>query len=263
MITTGRGLGGDASGHLGLLEQALSPSELSTSDLNGQDLGSSTLATGLGNSGKPSDSIPAGESLDDEGLNVDMDEDQGEDEDPEATRRAEAERRKSLLLNSQRSSYIAEGTQLDFKPQAVPPVAVRQSSLTADLFRHVPHLVSSEAQTEETLPPSNPFASLYTSVSSHPPQPSLSLNVYFPHSKNPAKPLVLAVRKDATVEEVTGYGLLRYWEEGRAPLLSEEESDQRWSTVGWGLRIVEDDGEVDEDFPRKSSPPRYRSRAFG
>jgi hypothetical protein len=59
------------------------------------------------------------------------------------------------------------------------------------------------------------------------------------------------VRKDATVEEVTGYGLWKYWEEGREPLLSTEESDVRWSTIGWGLRMVEDDGEVDEDFPRK------------
>jgi hypothetical protein len=62
------------------------------------------------------------------------------------------------------------------------------------------------------------------------------------------------VRKDATVEEVTGYGLFRYWEEARLPLLSEEaesEQEQKWSTVGWGLRIVEDDGEVDEDFPRE------------
>jgi hypothetical protein len=45
--------------------------------------------------------------------------------------------------------------------------------------------------------------------------------------------------------------LWKYWEEGREPLLSTEESDVRWSTIGWGLRMVEDDGEVDEDFPRK------------
>jgi hypothetical protein len=269
MITSGRGLGGDAGSQLGVLEQAMSLSELSTTE-DGTDRdskeghGSSMLGTGigtgtgLGGSALPSESIPGdtdgygfGETLLDEvGINSDLDEDQGEDEDPAGAQRIEAERRKSALLTSQRSSY--EGPPLEFHTQLVAPVAIRQSSLTADLHRHVPHLVSTlVSESEETQAPSNPFASLYTSVAAHPPHPALSLNVYFPHSSHPTKPLVLNVRKDATVEEVTGYGLLRYWEEDRQPLLSEQESEQRWSTVGWGLRIVEDDGEVDEDFPRR------------
>jgi hypothetical protein len=249
MITTGRGLG--ASGQVGLLEQALSPSEISMD----YDLESSIINTGMAMSARPSESIPGlGETMMDEvGINSDLDEDQGEDEDPEAARAADAERRKSQLYNSQRSSLNTDGPPLDFRPQPVAPPVVT-SSLTAALHRHVPHLVSNPNATEEVLPPPNPFASLYTSVSARPPQPSLSLNIYFPHSQNPTKPLVMAVRKDATVEEVTGYGLFRYWEEARIPLLSEEEeSEQRWSTVGWGLRIVEDDGEVDEDFPRMFS----------
>lgn len=260
MITSGRGLGGDASGQVGLLEQALSPSEVSMS-MSGQEyeVESSIINTGMAMSARPSESVPGlGETLmDDVGINSDLDEDQGEDEDPEAARQAEADRRKSLLYNSQRSSTV-EGPPLDFRPQAIAQ-AGKQSSLTADLYRHVPHLVSTDpSQSEEPQQPSNPFASLYTSVAAHPPHPSLSLNIYFPHSQTPTKPLVLAVRKDATVEEVTGYGLFRYWEEGRAPLLSEEEeNDQRWSTVGWGLRIVEDDGEVDEDFPRTIFCSRY------
>lgn len=55
-----------------------------------------------------------------------------------------------------------------------------------------------------------------------------------------------------------GYGLYLYVEEGREPKLDEgreeegRERDIRLSTVGWGLRIVEDDGEVDEDFPGTS-----------
>ena len=246
MITSGRGLG--ASGQVGLLEQALSPSEVSMD----YEVESSVLNTGMAMSARPSESVPGlGETMMDEvGINSDLDEDQGEDEDPEAARLAEAERRKSLL-DSQRSSLNTDGIPLDFRPQPLVPYVATTSSLTAALHRHVPHLVSaSEGVTEENQPPSNPFASLYTSVSAHPPHPSLSLNIYFPHSQNPAKPLVMTVRKDATVEEVTGYGLFKYWEEARMPLLSEEESDQRWSTVGWGLRIVEDDGEVDEDFPR-------------
>jgi hypothetical protein len=50
------------------------------------------------------------------------------------------------------------------------------------------------------------------------------------------------------VEEATGYGLYKFWDEGKEPKLSEER-EERWSTISWGLRIVEDNGEVDEDFP--------------
>ncbi len=68
----------------------------------------------------------------------------------------------------------------------------------------------------------------------------------------------LNVRRDATVEEVIGFALWTYWEEGWKPKLDEGlngEDDEQWAThlsaVGWILRITEDDGEVDDDFPRK------------
>lgn len=68
----------------------------------------------------------------------------------------------------------------------------------------------------------------------------------------------LNVRRDATVEEVIGFALWNYWEEGWLPKLDEGlsgEDDPKWGTklsaVGWILRIAEDDGEVDDDFPRK------------
>lgn len=83
----------------------------------------------------------------------------------------------------------------------------------------------------------------------------MALSLYFPHSSKPTKPIKTVVRKDSTVEEVVGYGLFLYNEEGREPKLDDgvdeesRERDIRMSTVGWGLRIVEDDGEVDEDFP--------------
>ena len=168
-----------------------------------------------------------------------------------------------MLLASQRSSYIADLPPLDFAPLPTggpggggPAI----SALTAQLYKHVPHLIASNSdlgaeEDDGNGVTENPFASLYASVSAHPPQPSLSLELYFPHSAKPTLPLVVVVRKDATVEEVTGYGLYKYWEEAREPLLSAEDADeQRWSTIGWGLRIVEDDGEVDEDFPRERRP---------
>lgn len=74
----------------------------------------------------------------------------------------------------------------------------------------------------------------------------------------------LTVRKDATVEEVIGFALWTYWEEAWEPKLDDgrgkeeeegEKEKERWeeklSAVGWVMRIAEDDGEVDDEFPRK------------
>ncbi len=66
------------------------------------------------------------------------------------------------------------------------------------------------------------------------------------------------MRKDATVEEVLGFGLWSYWEVGWSPRLDDEDinsntSEEKLTAVGWVMKIAEDDGEVDEDFPRKSS----------
>jgi len=109
----------------------------------------------------------------------------------------------------------------------------------------------------------NPFAR-YVSVP--PPSgssvPSLELEIYFPLSRAPSKPLRVVVRKEVTVEELIGWSLHQYLEEDRIPGLEEghERGPNRsmdpevwYSTAGWALRMVEDDGEVDEDFPGKSS----------
>ena len=78
------------------------------------------------------------------------------------------------------------------------------------------------------------------------------LTLYFPESKTPSKKLKVGVKKDLTVEEVIGAGLWAYWEEGREPKLEVGDGDQEYDeTTKWNLRIVEDDGEVDEDFPGK------------
>lgn len=120
---------------------------------------------------------------------------------------------------------------------------------------------------------SNAFAAFYAGIAgradSH---PSTTVELYFPFavsgqqqpasgSKLPsgalsvdtkAKSMKLCVRKDATMEELIGYGLYCYVEEGWAPKLDEgvsgDERDIKLSTIGWTLRIVED-GEVDDDYP--------------
>lgn len=153
-----------------------------------------------------------------------------------------------------RSSTDSAAEPLEFGRQPIgslPATATPSTSaLTAALNQHVPHLVSTGggAHAPEGLSLSagtNPFTSLYASVAAPSTVPSISLELFFPHSDEPSDPIMVSVRKDATVEEVTGYGLYKYWEMGREPRIEEPNG-----TVDWGLRIVEDDGEVDEDFPR-------------
>jgi hypothetical protein len=105
---------------------------------------------------------------------------------------------------------------------------------------------------------SNPFTELYAAISGRGQSESTNVQVYFPHARQPAgESMRLNVRKDATVEEVIGFALWTYWEEKWLPKLDEglDEEDPRrdikLSAVGWVMRIAEDDGEVDDDFPRE------------
>ncbi|KAF7291898.1 hypothetical protein MIND_01215100 [Mycena indigotica] len=102
----------------------------------------------------------------------------------------------------------------------------------------------------------NPFAELYATVSGRGEGAQTSVQVYFPSARAPrGQAMDLSVRKDATVEEVIGFALWTYWEEGWLPKLDEGiENDEdkkatRLSAIGWTMRIAEDDGEVDDDFP--------------
>ena len=115
------------------------------------------------------------------------------------------------------------------------------------------------ASLSSTSTSSNPFSTLYAALSSKATD-ALKLSIYFPHSAEPSKKIVLNVKRDLSVEEVIGVGLLSYWEEEREPKLvlgeakegEDEEGVRARETTGWNLRIVEDDGEVDEDFPGSS-----------
>lgn len=99
----------------------------------------------------------------------------------------------------------------------------------------------------------NPFSELYSLISSR--SAPLSLQIIYPFSSDPRNSFTLKVRPDATVEEVIGFALWTYWEEGIQPKLDEMNSiveearrKDRLSAIGWSLRITED-GEVDDDFP--------------
>lgn len=100
----------------------------------------------------------------------------------------------------------------------------------------------------------NPFSELYGAISGRGESASLDVKVFFPHATDPeGKAMSLNVRRDATVEEVIGFALWNYWEEGWLPKLNEglSENHPQLSGIGWIMRISEDDGEVDEDFPRE------------
>jgi target of rapamycin complex 2 subunit MAPKAP1 len=107
----------------------------------------------------------------------------------------------------------------------------------------------------------NPFSDLYSAISGRGVSATASMvvTVFFPFAREPAgEPMRLRVRKDATVEEVLGFGLWSYWENGWSPRLDDEDinsntSEEKLTAVGWVMKIAEDDGEVDEDFPRKLS----------
>jgi hypothetical protein len=119
--------------------------------------------------------------------------------------------------------------------------------------------------------PGNPFAR-YACVP--PPTgssvPTLSLSMYFPFSSEPFKPLKVVVRKEVTVEELIGWSLHQYLEEDRSPGLEEDhdtgsnatlDPEVWYTTSGWALRMVEDDGEVDEDFPGEFANHDFRMQA--
>lgn len=113
----------------------------------------------------------------------------------------------------------------------------------------------------------NPFGEMYAAISGRGESQSTNVQLFFPHARSPAGTAMdLNVRKDATVEEVIGFALWTYWEEGWLPKLDDglsvegegangegdEDSkrETKLSAIGWIMRIAEDDGEVDDDFPR-------------
>jgi hypothetical protein len=130
-----------------------------------------------------------------------------------------------------------------FARQKVPPIRAAKSALSSMM-----------AASNTT----NPFSDPYSAISGRgvSPTESMVVTVFFPFAREPAgEPMRLSVRKDATVEEVLGFALWSYWEAGWLPRLDEEDLnvlEERLSAVGWVMKIAEDDGEVDEDFPRKS-----------
>jgi target of rapamycin complex 2 subunit MAPKAP1 len=143
-------------------------------------------------------------------------------------------------------SMSMPSSDLSFTRRKVPLLKPLKSSLSA-------MLASSDAS-------SNPFSEIYAAISGRGESAATNVQVFFPHAKQQTgKAMHLNVRTDATVEEVIGFALWTYWKEGWLPKLVDGlsgEDDPRWETkvsaIGWIMRIAEEDGEVDDDFPRMS-----------
>ncbi|RKO94474.1 stress-activated map kinase interacting protein 1-domain-containing protein [Blyttiomyces helicus] len=104
----------------------------------------------------------------------------------------------------------------------------------------------------------NPFALDYSFFSGKGDSDAIRLKIFFPMSENPSEPLLISVKRDATVEEVVGYAMYEYFNESREPAVPEHLRD----IVNWNMRIVEDDGEIDEDFPALDRSRRIQKFSF-
>ena len=84
---------------------------------------------------------------------------------------------------------------------------------------------------------------------------SISIRLYPAFSSDPEQPFVVSIRsrvqdgqsgeRAVTVADLIGLGLYRYNEEKRDPSLPGKKLNINW----WTLRMVEEGGEVDDDFP--------------
>ncbi|KAI8853924.1 stress-activated map kinase interacting protein 1-domain-containing protein [Chytridium lagenaria] len=104
----------------------------------------------------------------------------------------------------------------------------------------------------------NPFAADFSYFSGKGDSDPVRLKIYIPFSNNSEHPLTVVVKKEATVEEVIGYSLYEYTNESLEPPIPEH----LWDVANWNMRIVEDDGSIDEDFPALERTRRILKFSF-
>jgi hypothetical protein len=142
------------------------------------------------------------------------------------------------------------------KKRTVSPLKPRlESSPLAGLefirepIKPLPTVVKSglSAQVKTSSEGDNPFAKDYSFVCGKGVPNPMNLKIFFPSSQTPREALAVIVKRDATVEQVIGYALYCYSEEKRKPALDAKSKLDK--VAYWNLRIVEDDGTIDNDFP--------------
>ncbi|ORX56646.1 SIN1-domain-containing protein [Piromyces finnis] len=161
-------------------------------------------------------------------------------------------------LSSSNDSSVKEPTEA---PVITENLFIKQKHLlTIDGGRSIPKnkpLVSNLSQLlKQNNSSSNPFADYRFFCGKGDPD-SMKLMIYLPFSDDPEIPLEIMVKKTANVEDVIGYSLYEYNEAERQPPITDD-----MDVPYWNMRIVEDDGEIDEDFPALERSRKIQKFAF-
>jgi hypothetical protein len=117
-----------------------------------------------------------------------------------------------------------------------------------------PHSLLSAALSAKKTKPAIPFDGFASLSGQGDPNP-IMLRIYCPFSDKPSKPFEVLIRRTVhhgeggdrpvSVADLIGLSLWRYNEEKLEPPLPQNKLNVNW----WTLRMVEEDGEVDDDFP--------------
>lgn len=175
---------------------------------------------------------------------------------------------KPPLANMSPSHQLVGTPPRDFKRQstirrsmAPPPTQIvgdlpprRPTSTLRPISMIQPKSLISEALNAKKTKPATPFESFAT-LSGKGESSPLMIRIYSPYSNSPSKPFEVLIRRitrddNATdrpvnVADLIGLSLWRYNEEKREPPLPSDKLNLNW----WTLKMVEEGGEVDDDFP--------------
>lgn len=154
-------------------------------------------------------------------------------------------RRMSTVRQSQ---LPAEPTKLSALPPPRPLSTIRPLSIIQ------PSSLLTQAFKAKETKPSIPFQK-FAQYSGQGTPGSIAVRIYPAYAKTASKPFEVPIRprvsdgqgaeRAVTVADLIGLSLYRYNEEKREPRLPGEKLNINW----WTLRMVEDGGEVDDDFP--------------
>ncbi|KAI8799398.1 stress-activated map kinase interacting protein 1-domain-containing protein [Cladochytrium replicatum] len=171
----------------------------------------------------------------------------------------------------------------DISPYGMPPVPQLPPHITANTnnpylamaMRHLQHREQMQQQQvaggkpvkpksaltmliTDRVSDNNPFAKEFGFFSAKGLPDGIRLKIYLPFSDRPSYPLSISIRNDATVEDVIGFSLFEYINEGRTPRIPKSVC----KVALWNMRIVEDDGTIDDDFPALERSRRIQKFAF-
>ena len=151
-----------------------------------------------------------------------------------------------------RRSHAPQPRVLEALPPPRPMSTIRPISMVQPVSMLSELLGSKKSKSKPTMP-FQTFASLSGEGDNRRP---MLLRIYVPFSEDPDEPFEVLIRRDVsddaggnfrvvTVGDAIGLSLLRYIQEKRQPPLPTEKLNVNW----YSLRIVEEGGEIDDDFP--------------